>query len=137
MIDLMQFFCGPITDVNGFAGNQAGLYKVEDIVSASFRFKNGAQGSGTWHFTAGENLDQTEIVGSKGKISYATFGNSPFIVQTKERRKEYMIPHPEHIQQPLIQITVDELTGRDKCPGTGKTAAVTNWAIDKILGRIE
>lgn len=137
MIDLMQFFFGPITDVNGFTDNQAGLYKVEDVVSAAFRFGNGVQGSGTWCFTAGEDLDQTEIVGSQGKISYATFGNSPFIVHAKERRKEYMIPHPEHIQQALIQTIVDELTGTGKCPSTGISAAQTNRVIDTILGGIE
>lgn len=136
MIDLMQFFLGPIADANGFVENQAGLYKVEDAVSAAFRFENGIQGSGTWCFTAAENLDQTEIVGSKGKISYATFGDLPFIVHTKHRRKEYKIHHPDHIQQPLIQTIVDELTGTGKCPSTGKSAAMTNWVIDKIFGRI-
>ena len=136
MIDLMQFFLGPIADANGFAENQAGLYKVEDAVSATFRFENGIQGSGTWCFTANENLDQTEIVGSKGKITYATFGDLPFIVHTKHRRKEYKIRHPDHIQQPLTQTIVDELTGTGKCPSTGKSAAMTNWVIDKILKRI-
>jgi len=136
MIDLMQFFMGPITEVCGFAEDQAGLYDVEDVVSANFKFENGTIGSGNWCFTANENLDQTEIVGSKGKISYATFGNSPFIVHTNHRRKEYKIHHPEHIQQPLIQTIVDELTGAGKCPSKGKSAAQTNWVIDKILNRI-
>ena len=136
MIDLMQFLIGDITVVKGFAGNQAGLYEVEDIISANFKFNTDILGSGTWCFTANENLDQTEIVGSKGKIRYATFGDLPFIVHTKHRRKEYKIHHPEHIQQPLIQTIVDELTGIGKCPSTGKSAATTNWIIDSIIGRI-
>jgi len=136
MIDLMQFFFGEIQEVSGFAQNQAGLYEVEDIISANFKFSTGVLCSGTWCFTASENLDQTDIVGSKGKISYATFGDLPFIVHTKHRRKEYKIHHPEHIQQPLIQTIVDELTGTGKCPSTGKTAATTNWVIDRVLDRI-
>jgi len=136
MIDLMQFFFGEIQEVSGFAQNQAGLYEVEDIISANFKFSTGVLCSGTWCFTASENLDQTDIVGSKGKISYATFGDLPFIVHTKHRRKEYKIHHPEHIQQPLIQTIVDELTGTGQCPSTGKTAATTNWVIDRVLDRI-
>ncbi|MFH2027140.1 MAG: Gfo/Idh/MocA family oxidoreductase [bacterium] len=137
MIDLVQFFLGEICEASGFAENQAGLYEVEDIISANFKFENGVLGSGTWCFTANENLDETEIVGSKGKISYATFGDLPFIVHTKHRRKEYKIHHPDHIQQPLIQTIVDELTGTGQCPSTGKTAATTNWVIDKVFGRIK
>jgi len=136
MIDLMQFFFGEIQEVSGFAQNQAGLYEVEDIISANFKFSTGVLCSGTWCFTASENLDQTDIVGSKGKISYATFGDLPFIVHTKHRRKEYKIHHPEHIQQPLIQTIVDEFTGTGQCPSTGKTAATTNWVIDRVLDRI-
>lgn len=137
MIDLIQYFLGEINEVSGFAGNQAGLYEIEDIISANFKFNTGVLGSATWCFTANENLDQTEIVGSKGKINYATFGDLPFVVHTKHRRKEYKIRNPEHIQQPLIQTIVDELTGTGKCPSTGKSAAPTNWVIDRILGRIK
>jgi len=136
MIDLMQFFMGPIDEATGYIQNQAGLYEAEDIVSTIFKFENGIQASGSWCFSANENFDQTEIVGSKGKISYATFGDLPFVVHTKHRRKEYKIHHPEHIQQPLIQTIVDELNGKGKCPSTGESGARTNWVIDTILGRI-
>lgn len=136
MIDLLQYLLGPIVEANGYTENQAGLYDVEDIISTNFKFENGILGSGTWCFTANENIDQTEIIGSKGRITYATFGELPLIVHTKHRRKEYEIHHPDHIQQPLIQTIVDELTGVGKCPSMGKTAAQTNWVIDKILKRI-
>ncbi len=136
IIDLLQYLLGPIISANGDASNQGGLYKAEDIVSASFKFENGIHGTGLWCFNAVENLDRTEIIGAKGKISYATFGDSLFIVHTKHRRKEYKIHHPDHIQQPLIQTIVDEIMGRRKCPSTGNSGAATNWVIDKIFGRI-
>ena len=112
------------------------IYNVEDIISANFKFENGIHGTGLWCFNTVENLDRTEIIGAKGKISYAIFGDSLFIVHTKHQRKEYKIRHPDHIQQPLVQKIVDELTGTGKCPSTGKSAAATNWVIDKILKRI-
>ena len=136
MIDLMQFYFGNIIDVHGFAENKAGLYNIEDTVTANFKFENGVFGSGNWCFCCNEDLDQTDIVGSKGKIIYSTFGNEPFIVHTKRRIKEYKIHHPEHIQQGLIETVVNELNGTGKCPSTGKTAALTNWVIDNIFGRI-
>jgi len=136
MIDLMQFYFGNIIDVHGFAENKAGLYDIEDTVAVNFKFENGVFGSGNWCFCCNEDLDQTDIVGSKGKIIYSTFGNEPFIVHTKRRIKEYKIHHPEHIQQGLIETVVNELNGTGKCPSTGKTAALTNWVIDNIFGRI-
>ncbi|MGC9364760.1 MAG: Gfo/Idh/MocA family protein [Fidelibacterota bacterium] len=137
MIDLMQYLLGSISEVNGISKNQAGLYEAEDIVSANYRFENGVLGSGIWCFTSSENLDQTDIIGSKGRIRYATFGDSPFIVHTKHRYKEYKIDSPKHIQQPLIQTIVDELSGRRRCPSTGRTAAQTNQVIDQVLGRMQ
>lgn len=45
-LDLLDWLLGPIEAASGFAGNQAGQYAAEDIVSAAFRFASGAQGSG-------------------------------------------------------------------------------------------
>jgi len=136
MIDLLQYFLGPIISARGVASNQGGLYKTEDIVSASFIFEKGVHGTGLWCFNAAENMDRTEIVGAKGKISYATFGNEPFIVDINGQKKQYSIDHPGHIQQPLIQSIVDELYGNGHCPSTGETGSLTNLVIDRILGRL-
>jgi hypothetical protein len=46
---------------------------------------------------------------------------------------EVDIPHPPHIQQPLIQSVVDELNGVGTCPSTGETAARTSRVMDQIL----
>ena len=84
-------------------------------------------------FSAYDKLDRTEIVGTKGKITFATFGNDPVILETKSGTQILELPNPLHIQQPLIQTIVDELLGKEKCPSTGETAARTNWAMDRIL----
>ena len=75
----------------------------------------------------------TEIVGFNGKITFATFGNDPVIVETKDGKQEYDLPNPVHIQQPLIQTIVDEIFGIVTCLSTGHTASRTNWAMDRIL----
>ncbi len=133
IFDLLDFFFGPIAQVSGFASNQAGNYTAEDIVTGSFLFNSGLQGTGSFSFSAFEQEDKTEIIGSKGKICYDTFGNGPIILKTAESETEFNFPDVPHIQQPLIQTVVDELTGNGRCPSHGISAARTNWVIDQLL----
>jgi predicted dehydrogenase len=132
-LDILQFFFGIIISAQGQASNQGNLYQNDDIVSGSFLFANGAHGTGTWCFSAFDNLDRTEIVGEKGKITFATFGNEPLVLETNSGIQTFPAENPLHIQQPLIQTIVDELLGKGKCPSTGRTAARTSWAMDRIL----
>ena len=131
---IIQYFFGIIISAEGQASNQAGLYENDDIVSGSFFFANGVLGSGTWCFSAFADLDRTEIVGEKGKITFATFGNEPLVLETSAGIQYFPIENPLHIQQPLIQTIVDELLGKGKCPSAGRSAARTNWAMDRLIG---
>jgi predicted dehydrogenase len=133
MLDFLDYAIGPISEVQGFAGNQAGKYQAEDIVSGSFRFASGVQGTGTWCFSAFENRDTTEIVGTNGRISYSTFDAKPITLTTREGSTEFAFDYPQHIAQPLIQTVVDDLTGSGECPSTGETAARTSWVMDQML----
>ena len=132
-LDILQYYFGHIIFAQGNAADQGGLYPAEDMVIGNFIFSSGVQGTGTWCFSAYDNLDRTEVVGNKGKITFATFGNDPVVLETKSGRQVFDLPNPVHIQQPLIQTIVDELLGKGKCPSTGETAARTNWAMDRIL----
>jgi predicted dehydrogenase len=136
MFDLLQYYLGDIEFANGHHSNQMGLYEAEDTVSAIFTFTSGILGTGIWNFCAYDDLDRTEIVGDRGRITYATFANDPIILETKTYRKELSIAHPDHVQQPLIQTVVNDLLGKAKCPSTGITAAKTNRILDLILGKI-
>jgi predicted dehydrogenase len=55
--------------------NQAGLYPADDAVVASIQFESGVLGTGSWCFTTPEKQvsEVTEIVGSKGRISFSFF----------------------------------------------------------------
>jgi predicted dehydrogenase len=136
-LDLMDFFFGPIASAHGQIANQAGLYEVEDIVTANFKFASGILGSGVWCFTAAENArtDSTEIVGSAGRISYATFGDDTIVLETQTGRQEFKIPYPQHVQQPFIEQMVRELRSPENSPGNGAAAARTANVMDTIVGR--
>ena len=77
-LDYLEYVFGPIAKVRGVATNQAGLYTVEDAVTSAFQFESGIIGTGSWCFTVPEkqSMDVTEIVGSKGKISFSFFSNT-------------------------------------------------------------
>ncbi len=133
MLDILDYFLGPISSVQGFAANQAGLYDAEDIVSGSFTFESGVQGTGSWMFSGFENLDWTEIEGSKGRIGYVCFDASPIVLTTTTGSQEVPVAQPDHVHQPLIQTIVDELNGRGRCPSTGISGARTSWVMDQML----
>ncbi|MEW5957621.1 MAG: Gfo/Idh/MocA family oxidoreductase [Chloroflexota bacterium] len=132
-LDFLDYVLGPICDVQGFATNQAGLYPAEDLVTGAFVFESGVQGVGTWCFTAFAEADVTEIVGAKGKISFSSFNDAPVVLTTAAGVTEFIIDHPPHVQQPLIQTVVDALTGVGTCPSTGESAARTSWVMDRML----
>lgn len=132
-IDILDFIFGPFLEVDGKASNQAGLYEVEDIVTANWKFKNGVHGTGTWCFTSFENYDRVEIIGNKGKIYFEFFSENPIYVKTKEGIEKYQYNDPKHVQQPFIQSIVNELTGNGKCQGDLESAARTSKVADEIL----
>jgi len=136
IFDLLQFLIGDILFASGKVNNTGGYYPAEDIVEADFTFKNGVKGSGVWDFNADRDLDRTEIIGSEGKLSYTHFAEADVTLNTQAGEMQFEIPNPLHIQQPLIQLMIDELRGIGNCPSTGASAAETNRIIDQILGRL-
>ena len=133
MLDVLDYVLGPIHQVHGFASNQGHLYAAEDIVTGTFVFASGVHGVGTWCFTGFERWDHTEIVGSDGKLAYSTFDRQPIILTTSNGTSEFAYDDPAHVQQPLIQSVVDDLTGVGICPSTGESAARTSWVMDQML----
>ncbi len=131
--DFMDFLFGPITDVRAFAGNQAGAYRPEDIVTATYRFASGVYGCGIWCYTADFDEEYNEIVGANGRIRFSTSQPVPIRIFRGDAVEEIPIADPDHVHQPLIQTIVDELNGSGKCASTGESAARTSQVMDTIL----
>lgn len=132
-LDLLDFFLGPIKEVQGLSSNQAGYYQAEDIVTGTYRFESGVHGVGNWCFSAFEDVDVNEIVGSKGKITFSTFGNEPIMLTTAGGTEQWSFDPPQHVHQYLVETIVAELIGESRqCPSTGVTGARTNWVMGKI-----
>jgi len=132
-LDVLDYILGPISQVVGYADNQAKLYEAEDIVTASMSFASGVKGIGSWCFSSFSDYDMNEIIGSLGKISFSTFGEEPILITTTKGITKVNIVKPVHIQQQLIQSIVNELNGLGLCPSKGVSASRTSWVMDEIL----
>jgi predicted dehydrogenase len=133
-LNILDFLLGPIKSVQGFASNQAGYYSAEDIVTGTYMFESGIHGVGNWCFTAFENVDVNEIVGSKGKISFTTFGTEPIVLTTASETEHWSFEPPQHVHQPLVETIVADLTtNRGQCPSSGVVGARTNWVMGEMV----
>jgi len=132
-IDLVDFYGGPVKEVHGFARNLRDIYPSPDTVSVSFSFESGLVGSGIWAYTSGSEVDEMELVGSKGRITFAVSSPTPFTLQDGDGVHVHDIGYPEWPHQPLIESVVAELRGEGTCPSTGSTAARASWFADEVL----
>jgi predicted dehydrogenase len=133
--DYLEFLLGPIKEAKGISLNQTGNYPADDMVTASFLFESGVAGTGSWCFSVPENLrtDNTEIVGSRGKITFSFFDNQHIFVDKSDgSRQHFHLPHPENIQQLLIQEIVNQLLGKGESPSTGKTGIRSTMIMEWI-----
>ena len=132
-LDIFDFLFGAIEEVHGIAGNHAGLYDVEDTVTAVWRHTSGVQGYGSWCYVCDHGEDNVEIVGTRGRIVFEFFSDKPLKLITAEGCVEADIPNPQHVQQPFIQSIVDDLNGEATCPGDVESAVRSTWVADEVL----
>lgn len=135
-LDILDYLLGPIAAAEGMAGNQAGHYQAEDIVTGTFRFNSGAQGIGVWSFAVDdhERRDRIELIGDKGRIEFACFAlDAPVVVARQGVVEQRAFTMPDHVQQPLIQTIVDQLLGKGESPSSGESGARTSWVMEQLV----
>lgn len=132
-LDLMDWLFGPLLDVAGTAANRASPYAPEDTVALSFRTAGGIVGAGTWNFASAARRDAFRIEGTQGAIEFSVFENAPVRLETPAGARSLTRDHPPHVQQPLVQLVVDDLLGRSVCPSTGESARRTSAVMDAAL----
>lgn len=135
--DFLEYVFGPVKTASGIARNQAGLYQADDIVVATFEFESGVLGSGNWCFTVNkeQRIEQTEFIGSRGKLSFSFFEKFFIKLETESGTQDIIVPFPEHVQQPLIALIVNDLRGEGNSPSTGETGARSNAILDQMTTR--
>ena len=134
-LDYLDFLLGPVQKSTSLVLNQAGLYKAEDFISASFLFPQNIAATGIWCFNAApeNNCDIIEITGETGKLSFSTFSFEPIILENGEGRKEFINERPVNVQYYLIEQVVKALSGDEPAVSTGITAARTSKVMDEVV----
>ena len=116
-LDLIYYFLGDYKAAHGFAINQSKTYDAEDVVNGIIELKNGIQCRGLWAFNVNDssNKDELKIYGSLGEIKLSIFGNQIEITKNGNF-KCLKFKHPENIQHPMIEATVNYFLGKQDNP---------------------
>ncbi|WP_282041782.1 Gfo/Idh/MocA family protein [Winogradskyella flava] len=116
-LDLLIYWFGA---VERFSGSSTFKHSTENVASqtkGTINFKNGISCNAIWDFIApeGEELDECRISGTHGSVAFPLFGKD-IILESKGRIEVLTFDHPKHIQQPLIQATVNHYLGKSANP---------------------
>ncbi len=115
-IDLMYHYFGEIKNLQGFSTSTQNN-KVADIVNGIIEFESGIQFRGIWNFIASEKdvKDECKIYGERGAITFSFYGEEVFL-DIDNTTEVFQFENPKHIQQPLIEQTVNYFLGKAKNP---------------------
>lgn len=133
VLDLLDFFCGPLDGVSGQAARLATAGEVEDAVTMTFRTAQGVPGAASWNFASLVKEDVLEFTGTAGRLTLSVFDGAPIRFETARGIEHFDLPYPPHIAQPMIQSVVDDLLGRGVCASTGASARRTSAVMDRVL----
>jgi 1,5-anhydro-D-fructose reductase (1,5-anhydro-D-mannitol-forming) len=148
VLDRIDYICGPLTNIRGRAENKHSLLvPVEDFVHLTAEFGEGtwaalstAKGATvecTWDFASEEQtpFEELQIVGSKGSLKMAGFGDVKVYNEKGELQQELTFDMPEHTAQALIQTVTNDLRGMEKSSilSYGDNAIRTQRVIDTAL----
>jgi 1,5-anhydro-D-fructose reductase (1,5-anhydro-D-mannitol-forming) len=135
VLDLLDFLCGPLPldAIRSHAAHLSSEGEVEDAVTMIFRTRDGVPGSAAWNFASHVREDHLEFTGTAGRVSVSVFGNEPVRLETTRGIEHFNLPHPPHVQLPLLQTIVDELLGRGTCPSTAESGRRTSAVMDRVL----
>lgn len=115
-IGLLYYFFGDVLEAKGFAVNQSTLYAADDVVTGTIKFKNEVLVTGHWCFSSHQEVDDLTIIGTNGSISFPVFDKQEVVLINAEGRQVFRFEKLEHVQQPLIEKTVQYFLGKAENP---------------------
>lgn len=128
-IDIFQWLCGMPKSVTGFCG--FGKYhdiEVEDEASAFFQYKNGATGIFVGSTGEAPGVNQLDIVGDKGMLSYN--GQHLFLTKNTPATSQFSKDTVDMFGQPVTETT--NITPTEEVNQHGE---LINNFVNAILGR--
>lgn len=135
-LDLLDHWLGPVAEARGWSATRQPWSNVPDQVVASMRFASGVLGTAAWDFAAAEARDALTVTLTEGAIEVPVFDEGPVRIERGAGGAlERVIPHPPHVQEPLIRTVVADILGAaGACQSTGESALRTQRVMDALLG---
>jgi predicted dehydrogenase len=120
-IDMIFYLFGNIKQAVGLATNKGKQSEAHDMVAGQILFDSDVLFNGLWCFNnpVTENLDLCELIGTKGKISFAFFGQTKISINLGGKEEVVEVLHPTHVQQPMIEKVVKYFLDEEDNPCTG------------------
>ncbi len=160
VLDLLDYWFGPLQFMGGGAMNASPAHEAEDAVSIAFRTPAGAVGTALWNFVGTRTTELLEIEGLWGKLKLGCMDPwSPVSLEVKGERasrkslsrrerlarklkgkKNPKWVRTEHsfeaipwVHQPMIQSVVDAILDEKDCRVDGAAAVRTSRLMDQAL----
>lgn len=116
-LDLLLHWFGDVSDFSGSSSTENSIPNVATKISGNLNFDSGIRCKANWNFIASEKdqVDQCLISGTKASITFPFFGNE-IVLESNGKREVLKFEHPKHIQQPIIQATVDYFLEKSENP---------------------
>ncbi|MFC6103117.1 Gfo/Idh/MocA family protein [Olivibacter domesticus] len=134
-VDLMYYFFGAIKEVCGISHNQTGLYQADDVVAGQILFQNDLLFNGTWNFNAFEEIDNCQILGSEGKLSFSIFNKQPIELINQDGTASFSFEPLTHVQQPMIEAVVAYFKGEGSNPCSVEEGLEVMKVLDTLTGK--
>lgn len=135
-LDIMYYLFGTTKRIHGITINQAGCYEADDMVAGHILFANKTVFTGTWYFNAATPADHCEIIGSTGKLSFSFFSGNNIELVTNNKTTTFNFDTLQHVQQPMIEKTVQYFLGKADNPCRGNEGAlIMRWMERFVSGR--
>ncbi len=116
-LDLLLFWFGDVSYFSGSSSTENSKPNVASKISGVLNFENSIRCKANWNFIADETeqIDECYISGTKGSVAFPFFGNE-ISLESNGKREILKFEHPKHIQQPLIQATVNYFLEKGENP---------------------
>jgi 1,5-anhydro-D-fructose reductase (1,5-anhydro-D-mannitol-forming) len=160
VLDLLDYWFGPLDFRGGGAINASPAHEAEDAVSLSFQTQGGALGTALWNFAGVRTVEVLEIEGLWGKLILACMDPwSPVVLeliterarppratrtqrlvrklkgQKKPKRvtSTYAFESIPYVHQPMVEAIVDAILADTHCRVSGEAAVRTSHLMDQAL----
>ena len=133
-LDICYWIFGRPKQVQGFSLNQSRQYQAPDLTTLEAIFGNGVCLHGVWAFnvSAASEEETCEIIGDKGKITFAFFRKSNIDIRTSTGTERIVFDYPENIQQPMIDEVVKFFRGEGPNPCSLEDALVSMKMMNSV-----